>query len=280
MKLYSIDNENSPGIAAAYLKKACEALGVQYVSVIAEEFDATNFEKPASGDALFRISTDKASREVEKFLINESVATFYDNSSVRPCFVPPAYLALKDSEVPMPKTISISTQRKDLLEKYANALGGFPLIVKVVGGTQGIGVIKVDSLQAMFSLVDYLNQKKSNYILREFIDTDSSARLVVVGDKVVASIEYKASGGDFRSNNKVRKEDIAVKEYSSEIQKAAVDAVKLKGLEFGGVDVLFDKSGKHYVLEANFPFAFPEVQKATGIDIAEKMVLHLQSKEK
>jgi len=278
MKLYCIDNEKSSGKAVVYLKSACESLGVEFIEITAEKFDATEAPALEPGDALYRISTDKTSREIEKFLTNDSAVTFYDYFIARPDLVRGSYIALKNSAVPMPKTIPVSTANRKILKKYAMALGGFPMIVKVIGGSQGIGVIKVDSAQALYSIVDFLNKSGEKYIFREFIQTNESARLVVVGERVVASINYRATSDDFRSNNRIKKENVENKKYSPEVEQSAIEATKLKGLQFGGVDILFDEAGNHYVLEVNFPFVFHDVQRITEVDVAREMVLHLQRK--
>ena len=278
MKFYCINKKDSLGGARAYLKNACESLGIEFVEIVSEKFDAIDAPMLGAGDMLYRVSTDKISVAIEQHLINEKVATFH-NSMYRSNRVSrSSYVVLKDTEIPMPKTISIPSLNKKVIEKYVEYLGGFPIIVKVVGGMRGVGVIKIDSMQALYSITDYLDTIGSKYIFREFIDVNNSERLVVLGDQVIAGIQYKASGHDFRSNSRLSGTGVIEKKYSQEIEQAAIKATKLRGLDFGGVDVLIDKNGRHYILEVNFPFGFPEVQKITGVDIAKEMLTHLQEK--
>ncbi len=278
MKFYCIDNLKSPGIAVGYLEKACAELGVEFEKIIVEKFDATKLSRLEAGSCLYRVAVGKLAADIEKFFIDDGVATFYNEKLAPHGAILPSYVALKNSNIPMPKTITTASTNREVLKNYAEHLGGFPLIAKVMGGSQGVGVIKIDSLQSLYSIADFLNKKEEKYILREFIETTKSARLAVVGDKVVASMEYQATGGDFRSNNRVNKESANAKKYEEETEKIAIEAVRLRGLEFGGVDILIDKKGNNYLIEVNYPFSFPDVQRVTGIDIAREMVSYLKNK--
>jgi len=272
------NKKNSIGKARAYLRQAAESLGIDFVEIVSEDFDAIDFPKLGVGDMLYRVSTDRISSAVEQHLINEKVATLYDNSYKSGRISRASYLMFKEGNVPMPKTIAVPSLNKKIIEKYVKYLEGFPIIIKVVGSARGVGVIKVDSMSSLYSITDYLDTIGSKYIFRQFIDVNNSERLVVLGEKVIASIQYKASGYDFRSNSRLSATDVLEKKYSSKVQRDAIFATKLMGLEFGGVDVLIDKAGKHYILEVNFPFGFPEAQKITGVDIAKEMMTYLQNK--
>lgn len=276
MKFYCINKKDSPGLAREFLKKACRNLNVEFVEIVSENFNELEFPQLKKGDMLYRVSTDKNSVAVEQFLLNEHVATFYSSDTNQKARA--SYLSLRGSSVAIPKTISVPSLNRKMIETYVDYLGGFPIIVKVVGSTKGVGVIKADSMPSLYSIIDYLDATKNKYILREFIDSASSARLAVLGDQVIASVEYKSRSEDFRSNSKLSSVDVRSKSYSQEIQKAAIEATRLRGLEFGGVDVMIDGDGKYYILEVNSPFGFPEVQKITGIDISEKMVQFLMKK--
>ena len=260
------------------LEAACKSLSVEFVEIVSEKFDAIDSPKLGAGDMLYRVSTDKISVAIEQFLINEKVATFHNNQYRSSRTSRSSYVVLKDTQIPIPKTISIPSLNKKIIEKYVEYLGGFPIIVKVVGGMRGVGVIKVDSMQALYSITDYLDTIGSKYILREFIDVNNSERLVVLGDKVVAGLQYSAKGHDFRSNSRLSGTGAVEKSYSKEIEEDAVMATKMRGVDFGGVDILIDKKGRHYILEVNFPFGFPEVQNITGIDIAKEMIAYLKEK--
>jgi len=116
-------------------------------------------------------------------------------------------------------------------------------------------------------------------ILREFIDQPTHARLIVLGDQVVDSIEYVAQGDDFRTNAGDTP-SVRPKKFSPEMEAIAVQAVTVLGLEFGGVDMMTDEAGNDVVLETNFPCYFVRAQEATGTDVAGKMVEYLMAKSK
>ncbi len=279
MRFYCINKRQSLGFAREYLKSACQKLGVEFVEIVSEDFNILEMPLLGKQDMLYRVSTDKTSFAIEQFLLNDNVTTFYINS-LEHGKSRASYLALKGSEISIPKTISVPSLNKKNIEKYVEYLGGFPIILKVVGGMRGVGVIKVDSLPALYSITDYLDTIESKYIFREFIDSSSSARLVVLNGEVIASVEYGSTGNDFRSNSRLSGTSVIEKTYDEKIQKAAIEATRLRGFAFGGVDIMIDKGGKYYVLEVNFPFGFPEVQKITGIDVAEKMICFLMNKSK
>jgi glutathione synthase/RimK-type ligase-like ATP-grasp enzyme len=142
-------------------------------------------------------------------------------------------------------------------------------------------VIKVESLASLRSLRDYLKGSCTKAWLRKFIPHKSQARLVVLGDQVVASdratrhISY-----DFRTNisdDKTRTWEPYV--YSPEVQAIAVQATTTRNLEFGGVDILFEEgTDTPYVAEVNFPCDFAGTQDKTGIDIADAMLKYLMKK--
>jgi ribosomal protein S6--L-glutamate ligase len=182
----------------------------------------------------------------------------------------------------MPRThYGLALDRQTLREQAA-ALGGYPLVFKVLGGQEGAGVMLVDSERALFSLADYFAARMPEILLMEFVPATSSARLVVVGDRVVASVEYVAPDGDFRSNIPYESDEDTVKRripktFSQEAQDVAVRLARACGFEFGGVDLLLHED-KIYALEINMPCNFADTQEATGIDIADAMVSHLANK--
>jgi glutathione synthase/RimK-type ligase-like ATP-grasp enzyme len=136
-------------------------------------------------------------------------------------------------------------------------------------------------LASLRSLRDYLKGADVEVLLRKFINHTCQARLVVLGNQVVASdratryISY-----DFRTNisdDKTRKRESYT--YSPEIQAIAVQATRTRNLEFGGVDILFEEETEiPYVAEVNFPCDFSGTQGKTGIDIADAMLKYLMKK--
>jgi len=264
------------------LKDACEKRSINFfeINTSRNKLDFVNYPHPLAGDCLYKVtSNDLNAKKIEYSLINDSVATFYKslNSATRQS----SALKLPKFNVLTPKTVPVLTNNRNLLKTYADYLGGFPLIVKALGGKEGIGVMRIDSIQSLYSVADFLYKNGGNYILREYIDIRESIRLVVVGDAVVSSIKYKASNeGDFRSNRRSGFDHIESFECDDDIKNTAIKAVNCMDLEFGGVDVLVDEKNNAYVLEVNCPCQFSEPQIVTGIDIAGIMVDFLIRKSK
>lgn len=191
---------------------------------------------------------------------------------------PPLYL-IKKSNLPIIKTIYHLTRDRQLLKKYVDYLGGFPLIIKTSGSSHGIGVMKLDSFDSLISVVDYLVKTQDRFIMRRFIDYTQHARLIVLGNKVIGSIEYKKIRGDFRSNVG-DKLNVHTVNFSNEIQAMAIKATHAINIDFSGTDILIDREGNGFIAEVNFPCFFPRVQLATGIDIAGQMIDYLIQKSK
>ncbi|MDX9970321.1 MAG: hypothetical protein RBS56_00230 [Candidatus Gracilibacteria bacterium] len=280
--LYLIFKKDTNQTTLDLLKKSAEERNISVIPIYSEDFDFSENLILTKEDALYRLSIDKRSELVEKFLINENVTTFYH--SINACVskldnVIEATLIHKKNNLPIIKTIFSLTNNKELLKMYAKELNNFPLIIKSVGGQHGVGVMKIDSLESLFSISDYLHKQNDSYILRQFIDYTEHARLIVLGNSVISSIEYKRVTDDFRSN--VGKELTLInKKFDPTIEDIAVKAVSSLGFDFGGVDILIDKSGLPFIAEVNFPCFFPRAQQYSNIDISGKMIDFLLNKSK
>lgn len=256
------------------LKKACEIRDI--------EFCFSNLDCSISNtDLVYRVSDGSHSNvlKIEKKLLDSGGVSFYrdwknflyDRSSDFDSTV------LSNSPIPIPKFIRIFESSK-INSDVIDSIGGYPLVLKVLGGSHGVGVIKVDSATALVGLADYFINNKINFVLKEFVEGGISGRLIVLGKKVIGSIEYFANSSDFRSNSG-KNPNVRAMEYPEYVQKMAINAVSMLGLDFGGVDVLFGARGP-LVAEINFPCFFPRVQILTGIDVAGQMIEYLVEKSK
>ncbi len=247
------------------LKEACAKRNLDFVS---QHWIAKEQPKPQPKDLLYRASISPKNIILEQQLINESIITLYQKtlSSYVDQFSSQPSLLTK-ANIPTPKTLNIYSCDRSTLIEQVNQLGGFPVILKVFGGSHGIGIIKSDSTSSLFSITDYLLSKRELVIMQEFIKTNSSARLVVLGNQVISSYSYQVPAHDFRSNTGPNPQTNAVN-YSPDIQKIAVGAVKAQLVEFGGVDILIDDNNQPYVSEVNFPCNIIRAEEATDIDVA------------
>lgn len=280
--LYLILRKGSNPTTFDLLKKSAQERGIVVIPIYTEEFDFSQKLYLTSDDAIYKISKDKTSLLIEKYLINKEAVGFYANYLTYIRKTDDAVINLlihQKLDLPIIKTIFSVTNDKRILSRYVDELSGFPLIIKSMGGQHGVGVMKVDSLDSLYSVVDYLFKQDDSFILRKFIDYKEHARLIVLGNKVISSIEYKCVKDDFRSNvgNKL---NIISKIFSNEVEKIAVDSVCSLEYEFGGVDILIDKNNQPFIAEVNFPCYFPRAQEYSGIDISGQMIDYLINKSR
>ncbi len=274
MTFYALHLPDNEPERIKLLRNSCNELKVPFKVLDPLTFDFSKSSPFRKGDMMYRVSRGKLLRTFENHLLNGLVTTFYHDAlpKRRDPFT------LQKEGILAPRTIFCATNQHKQLNHYVEELGGFPVVIKVLGGTHGVGVIKVDSYSAFYGMIDYLLAQNRLVILREFIPVTTSARLIVLGDKVVASLQYEAKGNDFRSNvgDKPR---ISAKIFDAQIQQLAVKATQVMGLDFGGVDILIHK-GQPYVTEVNFPCNFVRAQELLKKDLALEMVKFLLQKSK
>ncbi|WP_417851385.1 30S ribosomal protein S6--L-glutamate ligase [Thalassoglobus sp.] len=171
----------------------------------------------------------------------------------------------------------IAHSTKDI-EGLIDSVGGAPLVVKVVEGTQGTGVILAETRKAAEAVIEAFRGLNANILVQEFIKeaAGSDIRCIVIGGKVVASMMRTSSGGDFRSN--LHRGGIARKVKISPEEKAtALRAAKSMGLQIAGVDILRSNHGP-VVMEVNSSPGLEGIEMSTGIDVSEKIIEFLEKK--
>ena len=155
-------------------------------------------------------------------------------------------------------------------------VGGAPLVVKLLEGTQGIGVVLAETRQAAESVIDAFRGLNAHILVQEFIKEaqGKDIRCLVIGGRVVAAIERKAREGDFRSNlhrgGTARLVDISERE-----REIAIRAAATLGLDVAGVDILRANRGP-LVMEVNASPGLEGVEKTTGLDIAAMMIAWIE----
>ncbi|WP_141735402.1 30S ribosomal protein S6--L-glutamate ligase [Oligoflexus tunisiensis] len=154
--------------------------------------------------------------------------------------------------------------------------GGAPLVVKLLEGTQGIGVVLAETKKAAESVIEAFRGLDANIIVQEFIReaAGSDIRCFVVGDQVVASMMRQAAEGEFRSN--IHRGGSGHKVEITEQERAmAVRAAKLLGLEVAGVDILRSKNGP-VVMEVNSSPGLEGIEKTTEVNVAGAIIEHIE----
>ncbi|MGV2976217.1 30S ribosomal protein S6--L-glutamate ligase [Roseibium sp.] len=165
-------------------------------------------------------------------------------------------------------------------EEVLRLAGGAPIVIKLLEGTQGIGVVLADSDRSAKSVVEAFRGAGVNIMLQEFIKEagGTDIRAIVIGGKVVAAMKRTGAEGDFRSNLH-RGGSAQVVKLSSEERATAVRAAKSLGLNVCGVDMLRSNHGP-VIMEVNSSPGLEGVEKATGLDIAGKIIEYMEKHAK
>ncbi len=160
----------------------------------------------------------------------------------------------------------------DDIEDLIKMVGGAPLVIKLLEGTQGIGVVLAETKQAAESVIEAFMGLKANILAQEYIRETGGAdiRCFVIGDKVVAAMKRQAREGEFRSNLH-RGGTASLVRITPEERSTAVRAAKTVGLNVAGVDVLRSNHGP-LVLEVNSSPGLEGIERATGRDVAAMVV--------
>lgn len=162
----------------------------------------------------------------------------------------------------------------DLIEM----VGGAPLIVKLLEGTQGRGVVLAETKKAAESVINAFKALRANLLVQEFIkEADGKdIRCFVIDGKVVASIQRTAAPGEFRANIHQGGTASIVK-ITPEERKLSITAAKALGLDIAGVDIIRSKNGP-LLLEVNSSPGLEGIETATGKDIAGMMIASIEKK--
>ncbi len=185
-------------------------------------------------------------------------------------------LVLQKYNIPMPDTYLSPTidAARDILRKV-----NYPIIIKLPKGTGGKGVMFADSFPAASSMLDAIGPLKVKVVIQEYIETNSTdTRAIVIGDKVIASYQRKATSGEKRAN--IHMGGVGVKCILDEkTKRIAVKTAKALKADICAVDILETTLGP-LVIEANLSPGLQGVTKYTGIDIADKIASFLYKKAK
>lgn len=160
----------------------------------------------------------------------------------------------------------------DDVDDLLNIVGGAPVVIKLLEGTQGIGVVLAETKKAAESVIEAFMGLNANIIVQEFIAESggSDIRCFIVGDKVVAAMRRQGQEGEFRSNLH-RGGSAELIKITPEERSTAVRAAKIMGLNVAGVDLLRSNHGP-VVMEVNSSPGLEGIEGATGKDIAGMII--------
>ncbi len=177
---------------------------------------------------------------------------------------------LSRHHIGIPKT-NFVRDKADVLPSIKR-VGGAPVIIKLIEGTQGIGVLLAESVKSAEAIIELLQSQKQNVLVQKFVaeSKGKDIRAIVVGDRVVAAMRRVAQGQEFRSN--VHRGGVAEPvELDENYRETAVRAAQIMGLQVAGVDMLEGKDGPQ-IMEVNSSPGLEGIETCTGLDIAGAIV--------
>lgn len=194
------------------------------------------------------------------FCVNESVAISRSRDKLRSLQL----LSRKDVGLPRTGFANKPDNIKDLIKN----VGGAPVVIKLLEGTQGIGVVLGETAKAAESVIEAFMGLKTNILVQEFIEEAGGAdiRCFVVGNKVVAAMKRQGAEGEFRSNLH-RGGSATLVRLSKDERATAVKSANVMGLNVCGVDILQSKNGP-VVMEVNSSPGLEGIETATNKDVA------------
>jgi gamma-F420-2:alpha-L-glutamate ligase len=184
---------------------------------------------------------------------------------------------LAEANLPIPKTILL---KFPVEPKIVSRHLKFPVVVKTLSGTQGMGVFLStgqESFEDLMQLIQATN-KSANIILQEFIEMSEGRdlRVFVVGGRVVGAMERKARTGTFKANCSIGGTGVRY-DVTPEIETLAIGIARILNLEIAGIDLLFDREG-FKICEVNSAPGFEAMENFCGLDIAAEIIGFIQNR--
>jgi glutathione synthase/RimK-type ligase-like ATP-grasp enzyme len=229
-------------------------------------------------DAMYRITSNDISREIELDILMRGVKSMHDSDLWLYQYKSKTILNQYRNVQMVPTRIVLSADKK-YLDKLVDELGGYPIIIKAPKGSHGVGVIKVESHETLYSIIDFMLAQDIDVTLKKYIEADGHYRVIVLDNKVLSTIKYNKPDKDFRTNS--GEPEVSSVKLSQEGINVALDAVSKQDLQtnFGGVDLIWsEKDQKFYVMEVNFPCFFPRNESVDNISISSAIIQYLLDK--
>jgi ribosomal protein S6--L-glutamate ligase len=182
---------------------------------------------------------------------------------------------LSRHHIGIPRTTFVR-DKKDVIPAIQR-VGGAPVVIKLIEGTQGIGVLLAESMNAAESIIELLQSQKQNVLVQKFVAESKGRdiRAFVVGDRVVAAMRRVAQGQEFRSN--VHRGGIAeAVELDEQYRETAVRAAQILGLRVAGVDMLEGADGPQ-IMEVNSSPGLEGIESSTGLDVAGAVIDYISA---
>jgi hypothetical protein len=277
-RLICIDDD-VPAETISLLRAASERRNVAFEIIDAAGFDYLPERRLSVGDLLYCPATSQRAGAVERYLYGPGVVGLRTDPLGPFAEVGGAPTLFERNGLPTPRHFPVGAVTPRLLNLIVDELGGFPVVVKVPGGSGGIGVMRADSMPALKSLLEFLLAKGVLPFVSSYVPDAVCWRVIVVGDRALVACRNPVPDGDFRSRQSSRKEDY-FSEVSADIASLAINAVKSLRIEFGGIDLLEHQSGRLYLLEVNFPCYFAPADLVGGLDVSGALIDYMLAKHR
>jgi ribosomal protein S6--L-glutamate ligase len=220
----------------------------------------------------FGTSVVRQFEQMDVFCLNSALGISNSRDKLRSLQI------LSRHDIGIPGTEFVS-RRRDVLPAIER-LGGAPVIIKLLEGTQGVGVILADSVEIAEAIVETLQSTRQDVLLQKFVaeSKGTDIRAIVVGDRVVAAMRRRAQGQEFRSNVHRGGTTEAV-ELDERYTETAIRAAQVLGLRVAGVDMLEGKDGPQ-VMEVNSSPGLEGIETSTRIDVADAIIEFIEERVK
>jgi ribosomal protein S6--L-glutamate ligase len=254
-----------------YMNIASHRPSIYYKGDLLEGFDAI-IPRIGASHTFYGTAVVRQFEMQGVYCVNESVAITRARDKLRSTQL----LARKGIGLPVTGFAHSTKFTDDLI----GIVGGAPLVVKHIEGTQGIGVVLAETMQTAKSVIEAFKALKANILVQEFIKeaSGSDIRCLVVGGKVVATMLRTGTKGEFRSNIHRGGKGTTVK-ITSEERSTAVRAAQIMGLNVSGVDFLRSNHGP-VVMEVNSSPGLEGIEKTTGKDVAGRIIEYIEKNAK
>lgn len=258
-------------VLRCYMNITSHSPRVHYRGEILEDFDAV-IPRIGASVTFYGTAVLRQFEMMNVFPLNESVAITRSRDKLRSVQL----LARKGIGLP----ITGFAHNPDDIEDLISIVGGAPLVIKLLEGTQGIGVVLAETHKAAESVIQAFLGLNANIMVQEFIKEagGSDIRCLVIGDVVVAAMKRQAAEGEFRSNLHRGGHATTVR-LTPEERTTAVRAAKIMGLNVCGVDLLRSNHGP-VVMEVNSSPGLQGIETSSNKDIASLIIQFIEKKYK
>jgi len=240
---------------------------IKYKGQILEGYDAV-IPRIGASITMYGLAVLRQLEAMGVWPLNESVAIGRSRDKLRAIQL----LARKGISMPITAFAHSTKYTDDMIAM----VGGAPIVIKLLEGTQGLGVVLGETHIAARSVIEAFREVNANILVQEYIKEAGATdiRCLIVGGKVVAAMKRTGPSGDFRSN--LHRGGIGTKDkISPEERSVAVRSAKLMGLNVCGVDLLRTNHGP-VVMEVNSSPGIEGIEKTTGIDVANKIIQFIE----